>query len=233
MLLAQFGDRAVVHVPVRLRYHETIAVAGRTPERGLREAAQPERRMGFLERFRRHLDVLEVEACTLQGHTFSGKNAAHDLQGCVGARPALLEGHTETFELFSFEAKTDTELEPTARDDIDDGDILGQAHGVVKRHQEHPGRDADPLRAGSDCCSDGHNRREIAVVDEVVLRHPYVVEAVVLAPRNLIENFTVEPVGGLAPLGRIAEVVPQTKAYLSTALTHGLTFRWNSAVPHG
>src|SRR5215471_2588974 len=189
--------------------------------------------MGFLDRFRRHLDVLEVEECTLQGNTFSGKNAANNLQGFVGSRPALLEGHTKTFELFSFEAKTDTELEPTARDDIDDGNILGQAHGVVKRHQEHPGRDADPLCAGSDRCSDGHNRREIAVVDEVVLRHPYVVEAVVLAPRDLFEDFAVEPIGGLAPLRRIAEVVPQTKAYLSTLLTHGLTFRWNSPVPHG
>jgi hypothetical protein len=104
---------------------------------------------------------------------------------------------------------------------------------MVKGHQEYPGRDADPLRAGSDRCSDGQNRREIAVVDEVVLRHPYIVEAVVLAPRDLIEDFAVEPVGGLAPLGRIAEVVPQTKTYLSTALTHGFTFRWNSAVPHG
>ena len=81
--------------------------------------------MGFLDRFRRHLDVLEVEECTLQGHTFSGKNAANDLQGFVGSRPALLEGHTETCELFQFEAKTDTELEPTARDDIDDGERSG------------------------------------------------------------------------------------------------------------
>jgi hypothetical protein len=39
------------------------------------------------------------------------------------------------------------------------------------------------------------------MVDEI----PY------LAPRDLIEDFMAEPVGGLVPLWWIAEVIPQTK----------------------
>jgi hypothetical protein len=45
----------------------------------------------------------------------------------------------------------------------------------------------------------------------VVLREPNVIESVVLAPRDLIKNFSVEPVGGLPPL-RISEVIPETEA---------------------
>jgi hypothetical protein len=102
---------------------------------------------------------------------------------------------------------------------------------IVKGHQEHPGRDADPCDTRGDRRGCGQNRREIAVVDEVVLRQPHVVKAVVLAPHDLIKNLSIEPVGSLAPLGWIAEVVPQTKAYLLTILTHGRTFLWNDGVP--
>ena len=58
----------------------------------------------------------------------------------------------------------------------------------------------------------------------MVLRQPNVIKSVVLAPNDLIKNLSVEPVGGLAPLGRISEVVSKTKAYFSIVLTHGITF---------
>jgi hypothetical protein len=38
----------------------------------------------------------------------------------------------------------------------------------------------------------------------------------------LIEDFAVKTVGGLAPLWRIAEVVPKAKAYFSAVVTHDL-----------
>jgi hypothetical protein len=57
------------------------------------------------------------------------------------------------------------------------------------------------------------NRGRIPVLDEEVLRQPNVIKPVVLAPCDLIEDFAVEPVGGLSPLLRISEVVLETKAY--------------------
>jgi hypothetical protein len=90
----------------------------------------------------------------------------------------------------------------------------------VKRHQQHAGGDADPVGAGGDRRGGGQDRREVAVFDEVVLGQPDVIKPVVFAPRDLIEDFAVEPVWGLAPLCRVAEVVPKTKAYLSTTVTH-------------
>jgi len=90
----------------------------------------------------------------------------------------------------------------------------------VKRHQEHSGGDAEPVGAGGDRRGYGQDRGQISVFDEVVLRQPDIIEPVVLGPRDLIEDFAVEPVGGLAPLCWISEVIPQTKTELSTAVTH-------------
>jgi hypothetical protein len=99
-----------------------------------------------------------------------------------------------------FEANSDAELQTPAGDHIDYSNVLGKAYWIVKRHQEHARRDADPFRAG--CYSSGYrqNRGEVAVFDEMVLRKPNVVESVVVAPCDLIEGCGVELVRGLVPL---------------------------------
>jgi hypothetical protein len=104
--------------------------------------------MGLLDRLRCHLDVLEVEELALEGDGLSGKRAANYVEGLVGSRAALFERHTKTFELFPFEANPDAELETTAGDHIDCRDVLGKAYGIMKRHQEHAGYEADPVGAG-------------------------------------------------------------------------------------
>jgi len=88
----------------------------------------------------------------------------------------------------------------------------------VKRHQQYPGYDADSSGAGGDSRCYGQNRGEISVFDEVVLRQPNIIKAVVVGPSDLIEYFGVEPIGGLMPLRGIAEIVPKTKAYFLFAL---------------
>jgi hypothetical protein len=56
----------------------------------------------------------------------------------------------------------------------------------------------------------------------MVLGQPNVIKSVVLAPSDLIKNFSVEPVRGLAPLRWISEVIPKTETYFATVLIHGL-----------
>ena len=68
----------------------------------------------------------------------------------------------------------------------------------MKRHQQHARCDADPIGAGSDRRGCRQDRRQVPVFDEVVLRQPDVIKPVVLAPCDLIEDFAVETVGGLA-----------------------------------
>src|SRR6516225_7021840 len=60
-----------------------------------------------------------------------------------------------------------------------------------------------------------------------MLGQPDIIETVVFAPRDLLEDFAVQAVGGLAPLHRVAEVIPKAEAYLSSLLTHlGLLTSW-------
>jgi len=140
-----------------------------------------------------------------------------------GSRSSFFERHAEAFELFVFEANSDAELQTPAGDHIDYSNVLGKAYWIVKWHQEHARCDTDPFSAGGDGSGDGQNRGEVAVFDEMVLREPNVVESVVIAPCDLIEGCGVELVRGLVPLRWVSEIVPKTKAYFSTILTHGLT----------
>jgi hypothetical protein len=50
-----------------------------------------------------------------------------------------------------------------------------------------------------------------------MLRQPNVIKAVVFTPGDLIEDFTVKPVGGLMSLLRVAEIIPKAKADFSVA----------------
>jgi len=77
-----------------------------------------------------------------------------------------------------FEANSDAEFQTPAGDHIDYSNVLGKAYWIVKRHDEHARRDADPFRAGGDCSGYRQNRGEVAVFDEMVLREPTVVESV-------------------------------------------------------
>jgi hypothetical protein len=166
------------------------------------------------------LTFWKVEELALEGDGLSGKSPAHYFERLVGSRAALFERHTKPFELFPLEADAGAELETAPGDDIDCRDILGKADRIVKRHQEHARCDADPIGAGSDRRGCGQYRGKISVFNEVVLRQPNIIKPVVLAPCDLIEDFAVEPVGRLAPLWWIAEVIPKTKAYFAPVVTH-------------
>src|SRR5260370_3975397 len=175
VLVLQFGDIAIVDVTGRPRHGDAIAKADSAAQRRRREAAQPDRRMRLLDRLWRHLDVLEVEELALEGDGLSSKSAANYVEGLVGSRSALLVRHNETFELFQLEADPSAELETTAGDDVDCRDIFGKAYGIVKRHQEHSGDDADPVGASGDRRGYVQNPGKISGLDEVVLREPHIV----------------------------------------------------------
>src|SRR5579862_1392685 len=222
LLFFQFGDILIVYLAGRAWHGKTVTVASGASQGRGGKAAQPDRWMRFLNRLRRHLDVLEVEEFALEGDVLPRQSATNDLEGLVGTRSAFLEGHSEAVELFVFEADADSELETAAGDDIDYCNVLRQAHGIVKRRQEHAGCDANLLGTSGDRRGYRQDRGKVPVLDEVVLREPNVVESMGIAPCDLIEGFRVEAIVGLSPLERVAEVIPKTKAYFSIILTHGL-----------
>ena len=66
------------------------------------------------------------------------------------------------------------------------------------------------------------HRGQIAILDEVMFGEPAIVEAVILGPYNLVENFAIEAIVRLAPLRRIAEVVPEAETDFF-AVAHGIS----------
>jgi hypothetical protein len=68
--------------------------------------------------------------------------------------------------------------------------------------------------------SGNHRGRNGGAFDEVVLGQPDIIETVVFAPRDLLEDFAVQAVGGPTPLCWVAEVIPKAEAYLSSFLAH-------------
>ena len=83
------------------------------------------------------------------------------------------------------------------------------------RRRRYPGADPDSGRQAGDGGGDGQHGGRVAVVDEVVLGDPDVVVAELLGVDDFVEDFVVELGPGLAPLGRIAEVVDQAELRLA------------------
>ena len=96
--------------------------------------------MRLLDGLRRHLDVPEIEERALEGDGFAGQRPPDDLEGLVGSRSTFLDGHAEAFELFLLEADADAELEPAARNDVDDGDVFGEAYRTALNDASRPTR---------------------------------------------------------------------------------------------
>src|SRR5229473_1074604 len=211
-LLLQFGDVTVVHFARGVGRGEAVAVARGAAQGRRSEAADPNRRMRFLDRLGRELDLVDLEEFALEGERFAVEQFADDVERLVGTTAALVEGDCETLELLDLVADAHAEFEASARDSVDHGDILGEAHRVMERHQQHAERDTDTLGARGDRGGGREHRGQIAVLDEVMFGEPAIVEAVILGPYNLVEYFAIEAVIRLTPLRRIAEVVPEAEA---------------------
>src|ERR1700722_5839922 len=169
ILLLQLGYILIVYVAGRPGHGEPIAVAGSAAQGGRGEAAKPDGWMRSLNWLGRHLDVLEVEEFALEGDGLSAEKPTNGFEGLICSPTALLQRHPQTFELFVVEADSDAELETPAGDHIDYSNVLSKAYWIVKRHQEHARRNANPFCSSGDRGSHRHNRRQIAVFDKVML----------------------------------------------------------------
>jgi hypothetical protein len=74
----------------------------------------------------------------------------------------------------------DGEFETAAGNHITYGDVLGQAYWVMKPQQQHAGWNANSFGVGCDCGRHWEHRGRVAIVNEVMLGQPYVIEAMVL-----------------------------------------------------
>lgn len=195
----------------RARSQETVAVSGCTAYARGAEPPDKEGRTRLLDGLWREPGVCYLIVFTLVSERLAFPEAAYNLEPLVATAAALLSRYSVALELFDLIAVSYAQLKAAPRDYIYRCAVLGNPYGIVKRH-EHDGRaDADRLRPRGYGGRDRHNGRGEAVVVEVVLLEPDVVEAVLLGPCDLIQCLRVY-LGVWAPsLWGIAEVVPETE----------------------
>ena len=78
-------------------------------------------------------------------------------------------------------------IEAAVREEVDRRGLFGDTHRAVHPHQDDASADANGFRARSRRRGNRARAGHVAVIDEVVLAHPHVVEAEVLREAGQIE----------------------------------------------
>ena len=78
-------------------------------------------------------------------------------------------------------------IEAAVREEVHRRGLFGETHRAVHPHQDDASADANGFRARSHRCGNRERTGHVAVVAEVVLAHPHVVEAEVLHVAGQIE----------------------------------------------
>ena len=111
-----------------------------------------------------------------------------DLDDLAVAGLARLGVDAETAELAGLVAAADAEVEPSTREDVDHGGVLGQTQRVVERQDHDGGADADAARGLGGRGRHQQRAAEQAVAREVVLGEPGRVEAEGVGQLDLLER---------------------------------------------
>ena len=113
----------------------------------------------------------------------------------------MVHRHAERAEVRLLVADADAEDEAALGDDVQRDRVLGHAHRVMQRQEDHRGADAQALRARGDRGGDDQRRREEPVAVLVVLAEEARVEAGGLGELRLGDDLVHAAVEVLAPRG--------------------------------
>jgi hypothetical protein len=136
-----------------------------------------------------------------------GEPAPQDGDALFEQRRAMAPVDAERLELLEFVPEAETEAQAAVRQDVHDGGVFGDAQWIVQRQQQDGRPDGHPF--GTYCDGGGHreDRRQVVVVDEVVLGEPHRVEAEIFDRRHVIERLRVQVGGRDHRRTRVAKVV--------------------------
>src|SRR5438309_1198795 len=179
LLLGVAAQHGVQHRP---------AARGRALDALLAAAHLVDGRVRLLQRLRHHARVADREEPSLVRERLRlGPRLGDDLHRLLEAVAVLLLRHVVAAELRRPVAAPEADLEPAARDDVHEGRLLGQAQRVMEGEdrRRQPDTHAPGPRGGDG--GEGAGIDGEAVVDEVVLGQPDLVEAELLRPLHLLE----------------------------------------------
>ncbi len=195
--------------------HEAGAESSRPAGCSQAAAADPDRRAGLACRLLggrgRHDDVVEAEVLALVGEPLAAPGQLEDLDGLVGTRATLALGHAEHGEFVRLVAGREPDVEAAAGQLVDHGQVLGQPQRVVQRGQQDRGAEAGRGGSHRQRAQRGAQRRQVALLAEVVLGQPDRGEAELFGAGGLVQGLPVQLRPGPAPPGRVAEVVPDAE----------------------
>ncbi len=157
-------------------------------------------------------DVVEVPPLAVVAEALTRPGQAEDVDALLGARDPLGHGEPEGPELVGGVAEPDPQLDATARELIEHGEVLGQADRVGERDDRDVRGDPHPRRHRRRGAGHGDERREVAVLDEVVLAEPDEVEPEPVEHADLLDRLGVDVLQREVATGWAAEVVGDTEA---------------------
>src|ERR1700722_1955512 len=175
--------------------------------------------MRLTHRLRQHAHVSELEILAVETESIAGPCELENLNGLQRAAESLRTRHAEAFELLGAVSEAYPKSEPAAREDIDECGVLGQLQRVKKRRQQDVGADSDARSARRNSSSRGHQRRQVAVVGEVMLGEPDGIEAKLLGGLHLRKRLAIKISKRQLRAGRIAEI----ELVANFDLAHGFT----------
>src|SRR5262245_45281815 len=120
-----------------------------TTQRRLGAAAEPDRWSTRLAWRGRHLHVRKLVEAAIMAHRLARPQLAYHLDGFSQPRPALADGYTASLVfLGKLPADADAKDEPSIRQVIEGGDLLGDGRGMAQRQQEDGGAQGQPRADG-------------------------------------------------------------------------------------
>ncbi len=124
---------------------EPVAPADRAPQRRLAGRAEPQRRVGLLERLGLHRLVLELPELPVEGDAGLRPQRLHQLDALGEPRDVPPRIHAEGGERPARAAGAHADLDPAPAELVQRAQALGQVHRAVQGGHEHHAAQPQPL----------------------------------------------------------------------------------------
>jgi hypothetical protein len=141
----------------------------------------------LLHGLRDHAHVVDLEEAAVIAEALLGPGAHHDLHGLVEALAAFHLRDAIAAELRRPVSPPHPDVEPALRDDVHQRHLLGQPDRIVEGQDGGGQADPDLGSPRGHRAGEGGGVHREAVVDEVMLGEPDLVEAELLRPHHLVE----------------------------------------------
>ena len=113
---------------------------------------------------------------------------ADDVDGLVEALIGFVHRHAEPVELQLAVALADTEIEPSAGEQIQRRRLFGHQHRIVPRQHHHAGAKPDAAGFGGQIGQQRHRGGDLALTGEVMLHHEQLVKAQTFGFQHIIDE---------------------------------------------